>query len=222
MPNTSDIAMQHGFLVGALRFAAILGAWAGSIPLTMMVAFAIRDWDFSFYNIGPPSIVGLCLILPAMLIWVIAPAIARFALPNALRSLCPSCGYDLKDSTNTLCTECGLTLTEEFRQGVVLPGPSQLPPGRIFVLQGLMAGVARLIGAIVILPCLGIALSMALWTIQAVSSFSMSNQAYYTREAVVFGGGCVIALAGAGFCLIPWFWPRRVGRLLVRMPKESS
>jgi hypothetical protein len=63
---------------------------------------------------------------------------------------------------------------------------------------------------------------MTIWTIEAIDSISPNYQAYYLRQAIAMGGGTAVSIVGAGFCLVPWFWPRRVGRLLVRMPKEPS
>lgn len=205
MPNTSDIWGQHRVMIGVVRILAIMGSWAGLIPTSVTIAVAIYEDRFAFYSVGPPLIVGLSLLLPGVALWVLAPWIARKALPNPLRTLCPSCGYELKDSIGDRCTECGLTLSEEFRTGAVLPGASRTPAARTFMRQGQMSGIARLLGALLILPCMALALGMLIAAAEANGDL----------EFWIFGLIGLVALLGMVFCVIPWFFPRLIGRMLV-------
>jgi len=209
MPNSSDIAAQNRFVLIAIRICAIGVAWIGLFPILISITIAIAQRDFLDEDILIPLMMGFGIIGIAVLFWLIAPWIARKVLPNPLRVLCPSCGFDLADVVSDRCNECGLALSEEFRTGTVLQGPAQAPPAKVFVLQGTMTGVARLFTAVAILPTLIFTLT---FLIQTVGAFNHSYNDFFVHAVFILMS--TLGVSANLMCLVPWVLPRWTGRRL--------
>lgn len=217
MPNSSDIAAQNRFVLIAIRMCVIVAIWLGLFPMIPAIAIGIGTGDPLDPDTIIPLIMGALAISFATLFWFAAPWLARKVVPNPTRVLCPSCGYDLADVVSDRCNECGLALSEEFRDGTVLQGPAQAPPARLFVLQGIMASVARIVAAVAILPLMVYALVILIQTVDA--------NIYSTTDFNVFATFILLSSLGVlacSTCLIPWIFPRWTGRRLAPLMHTAN
>ncbi len=217
MANTSDIAAQHRVVLVAIRLIAVVAMWAGLFPSVVAVAIGISEGNFTDEDQLIPFIIGLGITGVSFLFWKAAPWFARLIIPRPTRVLCPCCGFDVEGAVSPQCNECGLPLSEEFRQGTVMRGPAEHPPAKLFALQGTMTAVARLLAAMAILPTLMYGIG---FLVAAVSL--INNRHTELAEASTFFMMSCLAVASGGLCLLPWLLPRWTGRKLVPAVRLDS
>lgn len=202
IPNAAEVVRRRWTVATCLRVGALGLAMLGFYPLLSWLTEGLRDgdlWDVSWYW----GRMLLSVLLPGMgaACFFLAGWVSRLLVPIRRHAECPVCRHRIEGVTEARCTECGLTLTEEFLTGQSPGGTGEPDYARLVMIRrGTVTTVFRVVGVlgapIAGLWAVGLVMIIGMWVwdkdVQADwEFFQLVNSAL---QAVVWTGAVLVLL----------------------------
>lgn len=115
IPDASEITRRRLTASMILRMMAVFAFLLACIPLIILATLLASDaYNYSgndWIGFVVASVIPACM---ALVLWLLAPWVARLMIRVPRVAFCPNCKYKLEKLISPQCTECGYTLTPEF------------------------------------------------------------------------------------------------------------
>jgi MFS family permease len=123
IPSAEDIATGRWRLAAWLRVIALVGMLVSVPSMLSWLAEGLRDndlWDYGYY--ASRMVLSIGGAVGGILVFVLAPSLARALLPVPVATECPRCRYVLAGAGGDRCPECGLPVGDAFIRSALAPG----------------------------------------------------------------------------------------------------
>ena len=115
VPNASEITRRRITAATVIRLGAAAFAHGAFVPTMIFVIELIEGRNMNrFGSWGPFLIPALMILAVAVIVWSLAPWVARLMIRVPRVPVCPNCRFKLEGLMAPTCLECGYTLTPEF------------------------------------------------------------------------------------------------------------